>query len=840
MMIPTRWTHLVAVCLTLAIAAGVPAQEIDISVLQFGVGSSYRAGETTGMQLELTSRLPEPMQVWVQWGVPNADGDIAEYGRSLALTPGRATPVWLYAPLPPPPKQLNNSTIWTVRVFEERDGRRRSELAAARVSPALANANLVPIESSMIAVIGSSSMGLDGYDVNAPMGQPRPIAANEATRIVRGITPNMLPDRWDGLKGFEAVVWYSGTSEGNPRDLRADQATALKQYVQHGGHLIIDLPQVGDPWSLGMGGQNELDEILPARSLDKVPRRDESVKLSSMLPMLSKSRPIPRDIEMSIRVFKDLNGTFDVIDNYYEPLIALPDGRVVVIRRTYGHGHITVIGMELSRQVTAMGVPQGDRFWNRILGRRIDTPTATEVMAMQEAKRLSRTEITVLAGSGTAVEQMISLTGEASRALLLALVLFGAYWLLAGPLGFAILKRQKLAQHSWVAFLVATALFTAIAWGSVSLLRAKDISVKHVTFLDYIARPDGERADDPQLARAVSWLSVYLNKYGPVQMGLVPVENQRNLLQSWPAPRRENQPFPNIDQYPVDVGRDPTQFSIAARSTTSQFYANYLGPLDRKWGGMIVADPDNPVTATITRDGREDRLTGVLRHELSGPLSNVIVIWIKNDRPSPRDYQRDGESKYFDWISPGDIRLLNNGSAWIIPTWLPDSPLDLETQLFGATGQRGTPAESLSLYLERRYKDEFDSDMAITRIDSTLSVDRIRLFFEMLSMYSMLKPPEYLVQPQQTKEPVVVTRDLGRELDLGIWFTRPCVIIIGRLENSTSPVPLRVEGTEHETSGVTYVRWIYPLPVEDEIAFSDVLSKDDARDLRVPVTPVAP
>ncbi len=825
-----QWHGITAALVALLVSAAAIGQDVDIRLVQFGVGSNYRAGEVTGIELELTSRMPEIMQVWTQWDMPNADGDIAGHGRSLALTPGRPTTVWLYAPLPPPPRVVNNQTIWTVRVFAERDGRPREELAAARISPALANANFVPIDSAMIAIVGSSAMGLDGYSVGSISGGDRPVAANEGTRIVRGITPAQLPDRWDGLKGFEAVAWY----DARPDELRTDQALAIMDYVQHGGHFIISLPQVGDPWRLGVGNWIELADLLPARSLDKVPRRDEGVRVSTLLPILSKSRSARGDFATTIRVFKDLNGSFDAIDNEYEPVTALPDGRVVVVGRTFGHGHITVIGLDLSQQLTSLGLPQADAFWNRILGRRADTPSGMELTWLENNSRLARGVVNeVLAGSGIAIEHMISLSGETSRALLLALVLFGAYWLFAGPLGFAILKRQKMPHHSWVAFVAATALFTAIAWGSVSLLRSDDISVKHVTFLDYIARPGGERPNDPQLARAVSWLSVYLNKYGPVQIGLEPTPDERNLLISWAAPRRENQPFPNVDRYTVDVGRDPAVFSIPARSTTSQLYANWLGPLRKDWVGMIFADPSQAVEAVVTADGREDHLAGILRHDLPGTLTNVIVLWIKSDRVPPRQYAKEGD-KDLPYVSQGETRILNNGEAWSIPTWAPQTPLDLST--LGSTASGPRRAASMYQFL-LKYKSEFDREYPVTNMDTIPSVNDIRMYLEMLGIYNQLMPPEYLgSSADRLQNQLVIKRDLGRELDLSMWMTRPCIIIMGRLENSPTPVPLRIEGSEQPSSGVTIVRWVYPLPLDERIAFKDIFRKDDVP-LPVPVTP---
>lgn len=813
--------------IALAAAGHAVAQDVDIVVRQIGVGSMYRPGEVAGMQLELTSGMPEPMQVWVQWDMPNADGDIAGIGRSLALTPGRATQVWLYAPLPPPPRSVTNNTIWTVRVFEERDGRPRAELAATRISPGLASSNSVPIESGMIGVVGTNLMSLDDYDVSSISGLPRPESMHEATRVVRGITPAQLPDRWEGLKMFEAIAW----SNADPQLLRADQAIAIRQWIQHGGHLIIALPQIGDPWSLGITGRNELDELLPARSLDKIPRRDEGVMLSSLLPIFSKSRSLRegQDLRLSLRVFKEVSGSLDVLDNFYEPLIATPDGRVFVVQRTYGFGRVTVIGLDISQQITSIGLPHADVFWNRILGRVCDTPTPGEVRAAENDQRLAKsTPTTVLAGSGIAIEQAIALSGEASRALLLALVLFCAYWLLAGPLGFAVLKKQKLAHHSWVAFLAATVVFTAIAWGSVSLMRLDDYSVKHVTYLDYVARPEGDRGEaDPQMARAVSWVSVYLNKYGPVRLGLTPTPEQRNLLYSWQTPRRDTQPFPNVARYLVDVGRDPTVFDISARSTTTQLYANWLGPLDTRWGGMITASIENPIKVEVIGN-RERTLAGTLTHNLPGSLTNVMIIWIENQRIEPARYARDGDIEQ-PWIALGDSgRMLNVASAWSVPRWDPNTPFDLNTQLF--TTQTGSArATSLRIAFDTKYIEPYRNRMSMA-VDANPSPEETHRYFEMLSFYSQLPPPTYITAKEKTDEPVVaIERDIGREIDLSAWFNRPCLIVMGRLQNSATPLPLLIEGEAHESTGMTIVRWIYPLPVQERIAFPNTSGPPEAR-----------
>ena len=298
--------------------------DVDIKLDQFGVGSVFRPGEITGIRLKLTSSLEKSIPCWVQWDIPNAEGDPAGYGRAVNLRPGIARDVWLYAPLS---ARVKSNSTWNVRVFEYEDEKRGAELSGTRISPSQVGAQIVQKYTGLIAIVGQATMKLDDYS-NPRAGLGPPPGAHEDTRIVSITRPDRLPDRWEGLKAFEAVIW----SDAKPQDLRLNSATALRNYVQRGGHLVISLPGSGNPWGLGRGGFTDLDQVLPSLA----PRKDEGLKLSSILSIISKSKKVLRDIDISTRVFKDINSDFNAIDNHYEPLIALADKRVVVIRRTYG------------------------------------------------------------------------------------------------------------------------------------------------------------------------------------------------------------------------------------------------------------------------------------------------------------------------------------------------------------------------------------------------------------------------------------------------------------------------------------------------------------------------
>ena len=83
------------------------------------------------MRVRLLSKLNEPTPVWVQWQVPNADGDIAECGRSLTLTPNQPALTWVYAPLPPEVEPTFSMRVRTENVQED-NSRAKKRLKGAR------------------------------------------------------------------------------------------------------------------------------------------------------------------------------------------------------------------------------------------------------------------------------------------------------------------------------------------------------------------------------------------------------------------------------------------------------------------------------------------------------------------------------------------------------------------------------------------------------------------------------------------------------------------------------------------------------------------------------------
>jgi hypothetical protein len=817
--------------------AGVATADVSIVLEQFGVGDHFRPGDPTAIKVLLRSDATTPQPVRIEWEIPDADGDLAVSTRSLVLAPGQPASRWIYGCLPPArsPAELEGA-VFSIRVHEEIDGERGRELGLARVSAATAAVpgRGVALEQGLVGLAGSGRLGLEAYETPPP-GLASIPTLNETIRIASGIGAAGFPDRWEGLASFAAIVWAGDDPSTRPTALGLDESRALREWIERGGTFVIVLPEAGDPWSLGTIAASSRRNFLADALEGVTPTLRESVPVRELLPALSKSSSL-RDpgARMPIRLFES-----STLPAPWIPLLAVPaprapqsglpapavgtiEGDVFAIGRPLGFGQLVIVGVDLDalrrRALQDGGLPQADCVWNTLLGLRGDSLTAPEYAALDnsEPRRLVRRPSILEFLAGEIVTERIDLAGEAAVGILAALGLFAIYWLLAGPLGFGILKRYRRERLSWVLFVAMAAVFSAIAWSGSLALRQGRTRVVHLTFLDHVARADGPLAglaaspSEPQFQRAESWFTASLPGYGTAELSIDPEGDRRNLLSSWLAPPGDARGrFPDIARYDVDLD-SPGSLEVPARATASTFAASWVGPLDPDWGGLPRIDAAAPVEPYVDLAAGTVSLQGRLVHDLPGPLEDVRIVHVNPWRtPLPR----------FDpgplpiVASPGEMPQF--GRFVIVPSWPAGVPLDLGPSLYpkGPSPARAA-AESLTSMIRSRYYEPLLASLGFggfqTRPTPT-EEDRVRRL-DMLSLYSMLTPPPYLQNPPTGAETARVERMLGRRLDLGPWFNRPCLVVIGYLRDSSLPVPLEIDGETPPSEGLTVVRWILPLP----------------------------
>lgn len=760
-----------------AAGRGAEAGEIKIEVERFGVGDVARPGEWVGVRLRLMDSGLKPRDIVVQIPGSDPDGDPPLYRRELATNPGAWFGVWVYFRLP---VSAAATPAFDVRAYEylaeESGGEGRERFRTGRL---LGQAFITPRAGlpfepeDMIAVVGPRTYGLGAYPVTLPGQVPQ---GHERVRIVNGIVPEDAPDRWMGWMPYRVVVWGAG----DPGRVRGERARALREWVERGGHLVVILPGYGETWT--NRSANELHDLLPAVKL----ARREGVDLSSYAPLLTrrKSAALPKEA-----VVHEMTPVEGAVAGEAIRIFNGPDGACVVARRLVGVGAVDLVGLDLNaRGLADQQVIDADVFWNRLLGRRGDVRSAEELAELDKADALNKSYPN-RADYEIDIARLIAKTGKAGAALLLGVVVFIVYWIVAGPGGYAMLRWRGLQRHAWLAYAGAAAGFTLIAWGGATALRPGRIEADHLTFIDHVfGRP---------VQRTRTWASVLIPWYGEASLSVGleddPMSPGRpryiNTIAPWaPADADSGRgSFPDARAYDVDV-RAPWVMTVPTRSTVKQVIVDWAGT--PRWKMPVPVGETGEI-----RRAAGGRLEGVLQHGLPGPLRDVVVIDVfRQPRLGASPGAPLSDARAYKWI--GD--------------WEPGEELSLAEVTKESTSQ----ANLADRYLEQLAAGARGLSAMMPGGGTGEAVDAPQRFMA-LSLYSQLKPPDL----GNTRDELYrVRRGETHAWDLGRWFSQPCVIVMGLVggdgRRAGSPTPLRVDGEEIGMSGLTLVRWVYPMPEE--------------------------
>lgn len=781
------------------------ADEVKIQLVSLGLKGRGRPGEWVGVLLQITDTANTPREVVVQWPVMDADGDTATYRRAVTTNPGVKMNVWLYGRLPFRFSGSVETEFQVVAADETKPGTAGVNVTTAgagkllgRLPQSLTTGNLADTYIGQWGIVGRPVSGLDLYSVMTTSNRAVP-KGHEPVELLDGLRVVDLPDRWMGLSQIPVLVWSNPTGDGDPASLTESQATAVREWLQRGGHLVIVMPLVGQGW---LAPTNKLIDVMPRVTIE----RDEGVDLTKYAPLLRDAEQqrvraaLPKGL--SIQNFKPLEGikpgdAVSILDG--------PDGGSVVSRRLVGAGAVTLIGLPLASPAMAVAnAVQPDVFWHRVIGRRgalLTTQSLQELIASGKFYE-ARDPVNVDDGLGASIAK----TGEAAKGVLLAFGVFVAYWLLAGPLAFRTLKGRKQTQHAWVAFVLMAGVFTGLAWGGAWLLKPTKTEAQHLTFLDDVY------GQNTQHARG--WASVLLPRFGNLTIGIQPEEGSaqsvHNTAASWEPAAAAGlgiDKFPDARAYGVEAAA-PADLRVPARSTVKTVQLDWMGA--PRWKTPIPL-PDAPVRMVRNVDsaGRAYSLEGKLQHDLPGSLKNVRVIVV---------YQQ------FNLGTGAKETILANTASVVVPEWKAKTPLDLGT-LFGVTTQ---PPSSLDAVmtglvpaLGEGAANRFVNNPRGGRRGASTAEEGERVLSDerltALSFFSMLPPP---MQIQGSSSPLA-RRQSAQGVDLSRWITQPCIIVVGLMsdEGPTAvsggggecPIPLTVEGELIPTRGKTVVRWVMPL-----------------------------
>ncbi|MBL9000660.1 MAG: hypothetical protein JNK25_05935 [Phycisphaerae bacterium] len=785
--------------------------EVNVTIERIGVGNQLRRGEWAGFRVGIIDSTDRPRDLIVQLEVSDADGDSPIYQQKITANPGVNQSVWLYARVPFNFDESNErDLVVSVRLAVESGDSGEPGAPGARPGRLVGREKIRPRKAAilsaqigMIGVFGQRALGLGAYAARAGAGEVFHERVNEVTERITGLSADEIPDRWLGLVPYQSLIW----AEGDPSRLRGERATAVRDWVLRGGHLVVILPPVGQTFT--NPASNELHDIMPAVLVTT----RERVEFEPYRPLLtlSDSKLFPRT--STVQSFKPRP---DTILSEAARILNGPDNECVVVRRLVGAGAVTMIGLDLNQTALSQGdLIDPEVFWHRVLGRRGQVIDYTRNSANPSGGQ-------TFAGSNQHflidgdVSNHIAMSGKSAAGVLAGLIVFAVYWGIAGPFGFAVLRKRGQSHHSWLFFVASAAAFTALAWGGTTILRPKRVEATHFTLLDHVFGQSFQRAR--------MWASVLIPSYGESTLAIGKVDSggasrrgSFSAVASWDPPETAGGAnfggFPDARGYPVDA-RDPSAITVPTRSTVKQIQADWAGGPVWEMPIPVSSDGDAGRGRITLRAQTWEALqtplvTGSLAHQLPGPLRDVVVMVVVRQQPLAAARPRPQAN------TPANL-LFEAYAFEVTGEWTPGTPLVLDDVAKPLTTLAERARFRAATFFERLVPKSgtgFGAMRDPTQLRSPSDMVSTLAFFPLLP------------QPDRANAGLnhyIPLRAATHGWDLGMWFTQPCLIIVGRLgggrDGLPTPVPLTVDGEPVPTSGQTIVRWVYPLP-DDPPAF---------------------
>ncbi len=776
-----------------------PVVSIAVGPEGVGLGGQYRPGDWTALSVDLANHAGRPLGVICEWVLQDADGDPLHMRRAATLDPSRPGRMWLYAPVP---LTSGLRPRWRVNVLGTMDEEANALLATRLLEPR-PESYLSP-RAGLVVLTGSSRLGLEAYATAHTQQEP--------VNLVNDVDPADLPDRWYGLTSAQALIWTPDSRDFDDAAVGYATVAAVRHWVMRGGHLVVVLPAAGERWTRG-----PLAALLPSVTLRPV----DDVGWPTWLGGPSRvTTGEARIAALSLELVEAEVGRHPA-----QPPAAVllrdVEGRPLVVGASAGMGRVTLIGLDLTHPaLRRMGLPRGPGLWSVVFGWRSPAWEAPRIEAELAARRLSSPQGRAGYEQSRFIAVLTARRSTAGGIIGVSIVGLTVYWLVAGPLGFMVLRRRGQTHLAWMVFAAVVLVFSVTAWGAALLLRPTRGSIEHMTVMDVDVTTG--------LARVRGWASLLVPRHRTAALELGSTGEANNemaasrrmdprvgpdvLASAAFEDRLESGGFVVPVSYEADAADplrsegDAAPLRVPMRATTRTLAFDAM----RRTQGMVdVYATGLPLgQVTVTSEAGSARVQGDVRHGLPGPLRNVLIVYCPGDRGMPRVTQQ----AIWEAGQPLGLDGLNQPGQWLELLAAPEVMSPAER----AAGALMKPWRG---YLGRLMRSA-DADApqagappgAVGDEIFTLTEDQTVRMIQRLSFYAMLPPPLWdRVQMFGSAESWHAERALGRGLDLTDHLAQRRLIVIGHLPDSSPPLSWRVDGREVPGHGWTVVRWMTPV-----------------------------
>lgn len=393
------------------------------------------------------------------------------------------------------------------------------------------------------------------------------------------LRPRDLPEDVRGYEMVDSILWLGSTAPDPKKPTEEPRYRALEQYVRQGGMLVVVQGQE-------MAQTRGFEPLLPV----KVSEYRESKSLEP-LPTMGKldwqsGEPEEASVVRRVAFASPKPDALVVRSKQWDEKTSSP----YLVRWRVGAGCVTWVAQDLGEPALVRALRKGwASIWDEVMGWR-NAPTARpDVLQAKDGKdpklgpygeSLAKADVGpsfFCHGGG------VGLRG--SSYVLVAVLFFAVYWVVAGPGLYAFLSLKKLATLNWFLFGVAAVVAALLATLVVKLVQSGSPKLEHVTILRV---PAGENAT------IQSRIGLYIPS-----AGLKTLELQKTAPQTtnWITPYPEHPSLQDTGKYlamkqytlPIqDASSDePVRVEMSWRSTMKRVQVKWNGEFEGRIDGQV-------------------------------------------------------------------------------------------------------------------------------------------------------------------------------------------------------------------------------------------------------------
>ncbi len=780
----------------LMIVATAARGQAEGEVELVGFGGWYRPHCWVPMKLRLRPTVGDAETYRIQVIQEDMDRDRVSFSRPFTLNgnrPGerREEQVWVY--FRPQPHDLDRA------------------ITPADLSSAI-RVFLCKGDKQLVQIKFSAGTGLKNLDATTASGrgtrlviglttsgsQPNLSAYSNAYGMVEDIvylpvTANDLPTNPLGFEAVDDLIW----DHPDPSQLNPDAIAAVEGWVKSGGRMVvcqsIEWQKVRDGPLAGMlpvvpTGMSEEQSARTLRRIGGVPDLEHKL-FSTDLPVETDPWADLRGKSIPLCLAAPRPGA------RVQEWSDAPKPSPYLARWMYGLGMVTWVAQDFGspalQSKTPMRLYGWGKIWDTVLGLRNATmmhpdtakdsgfPVAFVDRCVEVTKKYPKNPSATTVDLSRSFVSSTEIPGRAAALVLLAIVFFIGYWLVACLGSYFYLLRQKKAQQSWFFFAVCAVGATGVTALFVKLVLRGAPEMQHVSFVRWSGGAD---------TRVLSQLGLLVKEDKKKQIELKDATvGLVSTVTPLPAHPRHNADWPDFLGYleydvpvPERSSGGPVMIEVPFRRTLKKLQLDWTGPGMTGLGGSASLGSGS-LKGTLTNLTGHDLHQVYIAYNTGTGLDDTLLrllapegkpAWAKGDSINLGSLLAN--RKFINYTKPDPsalctFGLLNSG-------WMPTFGDALSNAKDPAMGNRESAFLLMSLF------------------------DRIQP-----SMWISKDQPNYAIH-----------RWTGRRLDASAAILTGNMVILARADDgnediSPLPVTLEMAGEKMAGKGSVYYQFVVPL-----------------------------